>query len=125
MAGVLATADGSVIDAAGFARLRDMAGGDPAFIAELIDTYLDDGVRQLGELEAAIAAGDAAGAVRPAHSLKTGSANVGATRVAALCAKVEAGAREGSLDGAADALATIRDGFERARRELVALRDAA
>ena len=115
-------APGPAIDEAGFARLRDMAGGDASFIAELIDTYLDDGMRQLAELDAAIAANDAPGAVRPAHSLKTGSANVGAARLASLCAATEASAREGSLDGADARLAEMHAWFDRARTELLARR---
>lgn len=117
------TAAGPSIDPAGFARLVDMAGGDTEFVAELIDTYLEDGERQLAEVKAAIAAGSAADAVRPAHSLKTGSANVGATQVATLCATLEADARAGSLAGADARLASIRSWFERGRAELMILRD--
>ena len=114
---------GPSIDPAGFARLVDMAGGDTEFVAELIDTYLEDGMRQLAELQAAITAGNAADAVRPAHSLKTASANVGAARVATLCAALESDARAGSLADAEARLAFIRSSFERGRAELLALRD--
>ena len=113
-----------VIDPDAFGRLVDMAGGDREFVAELIDTYLEDGERQLDQLAAGFAGGDAAGLLRAAHSLKTGSQNVGATAVAVISAALEADARTGSLEGAASGIDGARAAFAEAREERRARRDA-
>ncbi len=41
------------IDPEAFARLADITGDDPAFLAELVDTYLEDGAAQVAALRAA------------------------------------------------------------------------
>ena len=59
-----------VLDQAALDSLLEMVGGDPDFVDELVDTFLADVPQQLAELRAAVAAGTAADAVRPAHTLK-------------------------------------------------------
>ena len=115
----------SAIDPAGFAALRELAGGDEAFVAELIDAYLADAPAQLAAARAAVDAGDAAALVRPAHTLKGNSANVGAARLVELCRALEELGRSGSLDGADAQLGEAAAEYERARDELVALRGSA
>ena len=66
------------IDRAVFDALVEMTGGDFAFVDDLIDTYFDDAREQLAAMQAAVASPDVAALVRPAHSLKTNSFNVGA-----------------------------------------------
>jgi|tagenome__1003787_1003787.scaffolds.fasta_scaffold19304410_1 HPt (histidine-containing phosphotransfer) domain-containing protein len=110
------------IDPVGLERLLEMAGGDQEFMAELIDTYLEDGERQLDEMASAVADGDATAAVRPAHSLRTGSANVGATLLASLCGEVETAARDGALGNGESRVAAAREAFAAARTELLAYR---
>lgn len=85
--------DVSVID-----ELCSSVGGDRAFVVELIETYLADGAVQLDEIEAMVAAGDAAGVVRPAHTLKSSSATLGVLRLASVAAALERAGRSGSLD---------------------------
>jgi HPt (histidine-containing phosphotransfer) domain-containing protein len=89
------------IDPAVFANLLEMTGNDNEFVDELVDTFLDDGRRQIEALQAAAVAGDVDALVRPAHSLKTGSLNVGAMRLGELCRELEETAR--SIGGVADA----------------------
>ena len=86
------------IDAAVLGELRESMGGDDEFVTELLETYLDDGAAQLAAIEAALAAGDAAALVRPAHTLKSSSATVGAMRLAELCRGLEMTGRSGSID---------------------------
>ncbi len=90
------------LDAAVLAALRDSVGGDDAFIADLVETYLADGAGQLDAIEAAVAAGDAAALVRPAHTLKSASYTVGAMRLGDLARSLEQHGRSGGprLDGA-------------------------
>ena len=66
------------IDAATFANLVEMTGGDLAFVDELVDTYLEEGDRLVEDLIVAATAGDVEAMIRPAHSMKSSSLNVGA-----------------------------------------------
>ena len=85
------------IDPATFDRLVEITGGDLEFVGELIDTYLEDAEGQMAALRAAAEADDAAAMLRPAHTLKSSSANVGATLVAERCRAIELEARSGVL----------------------------
>jgi len=113
----------TAVDPATFERLLDMAGGDRAFVDELVDTYLDDGAAQVEALRGAAAAGDAAAIVRPAHTLKSSSATVGALALADLCRQLEADGRAGAVPDAAERTAAVAEAFGAARAVLLALRD--
>ena len=92
------------VDSAALERLLEITGGDVGFLDELIDTYLDDAIVQLEALRHGAAEGDAAGIVRPAHSLKSSSANVGAVALASMCRSLEA---DGAAGAVADAVARV------------------
>jgi histidine phosphotransfer protein HptB len=85
------------LDPAAMARLLEITGDDAAFVDELVDTFLSDATTQLDALRTAAAADDAEAAVRPAHSLKSSSTNVGATRLTELSRSIEADGRTGSV----------------------------
>ena len=70
----------TVIDDEVFAALVDSAGAD--FMPELIDSFLEDAPQGLAALRAAVAAGDAVGFRRTAHSLKSNGHTFGATAFA-------------------------------------------
>jgi HPt (histidine-containing phosphotransfer) domain-containing protein len=112
-----------VVDPAALDRLLEMTGGDPDFLAELIDTFIEDGAAQLEALRAAIAAGDAAEAVRPAHSLKSNSASMGAARLADLCRALEADARTGQVEDGSARVDAATVEFDEVRTALLSLRD--
>jgi two-component system sensor histidine kinase/response regulator len=112
------------IDQAALDRLLDMVGGDLEFLDELVDTYLEDTPVQLAAMRAALAIGQVEDLVRPAHSLKTNSANMGAESLATMCRELEAAAREGAVDDAAGRVGAIEAGFGSAREQLLALRAA-
>ena len=86
------------LDPAAMTRLLEITGGDQEFVDELIDTFIDD-ARRRSRRSAPAAAGDIAAVVRPAHSLKSNAANVGATVLADLCRALEADARAGDVPG--------------------------
>lgn len=111
------------IDGATFERLLEMTGGDHAFLDELVDTYLDDGAAQIAALEAAVAAGSVEELVRPAHSLKGSSLNIGALGLAELSRGLEEAARGGAVDDAGAAVAAIAAAFGDARTALLAERE--
>ncbi len=112
------------IDPAVFAALVEMTGGDVAFVDELVDTYFDDAREQIAALLAAVAAADVPAVVRPAHSLKTNSFNVGAMELGALCRDLEERGRTGELEDAAARVAAIVTGFDQVRQALLADRTA-
>ena len=99
------------IDAATFANLVEMTGGEMDFVDELVDTYLEDGANQLAAMEAAAAAGDVEALTRAAHSMKSGSVNVGALDLGELCRSLKERGRAGSVPDAAGQVAAIDAGF--------------
>jgi HPt (histidine-containing phosphotransfer) domain-containing protein len=115
------------IDAAAFANLVEITGGDLEFVDELVDTYLEDARNQVDAMHAAVASGDIVSLGRAAHSLKSGSLNVGAMRLGELSRDLEEAARGGTaVPDAADrilaitaALATVGAALLRARLDRI------
>jgi two-component system sensor histidine kinase/response regulator len=110
-------AEPAVLDKTVLAELQATTGDDLAFVRELVETYLADVPIQLEGIAGAIGADDAAALVRPAHTLKSSSATVGAMRLAAVARELEMTGRSGALDAGG------RDGLERARAEWHAASD--
>ena len=78
----------AVIDPATFAELQDTAGAE--FVAELVDTFLEEAPGMLAELRSARAEGDAERFRRAAHSLKSNSHTFGALSLGATGARAGA-----------------------------------
>lgn len=114
-----------LLDDAALAELTASVGGDSAFVVDLVETYLGDAPRQIAEIHAAADAHDAAALVRPAHTLKSSSATVGAHRLAARARRLETAGREDALDGAAEDLAGLAAEWEATLQALRAWRDRA
>ena len=112
------------IDPAAFAHLREITGDDLVFLDELVDTYLEDGAVQLEAMRLAASLDDAEAMIRPAHSLKSSSANVGGTGLTELCRALEAEARSGTIPDAAGRVSECRRAFEDVRAALLAERAA-
>jgi HPt (histidine-containing phosphotransfer) domain-containing protein len=110
---------GSPIDAATMANLLEITGGDQGFVDELVDTYIAEGDRIVGELVAAVEAGVVADLVRPAHSLKSSSMNVGALELGELCRRLEQDALGGTVDDPVARAAELRTAFQAARAALL------
>ena len=100
-----------LLDTAALAELRASVGDDDAFVHELAAAYLAEGPNDLAALAAAAAAGDAGGTVRPAHTLKSSSAALGAARLAALCRQVEYAGREGRV-ATPEEVATVKSTWD-------------
>jgi HPt (histidine-containing phosphotransfer) domain-containing protein len=109
----------SPIDAATMANLLEITGGDQGFVDELVDTYVAEGNRIVGELVAAAQAGVVADLVRPAHSLKSSSLNMGALELGELCRRLEQDALGGTVDDPVARAAQIKGAFEEARAALL------
>jgi HPt (histidine-containing phosphotransfer) domain-containing protein len=109
-----------VVDRNTLDRLIQGAGG--AFVAELIDTFGEDARELIATLRRALPASDLDAFRRAAHSLKSTSESLGATRLAALARELEASARAGSLNGAEDRVRQLADQYELVTRALGDLR---
>ena len=92
------------VDAATLSMLQDVL--EDGF-ANLLETFLQDSSAKLQGLREALAAEDADGLRRNAHSLKGSSSNLGALQLADLSREVEQLAREGQIDGIGELLAQL------------------
>jgi two-component system sensor histidine kinase/response regulator len=113
---------GRALDPAAIQQLLDMTGGDPEFLDELLQSFLDGAGDQLADLERAAAAGSFDDLIRPVHSLKGNGANIGATRLVELARRLEADARAGPVDDAPGRVAEIAAELEVVKAELAVIR---
>lgn len=81
------------LDEAALNRLREMGGDE--LVAQLLEMYVATAPGRAAEGLAALDRGDLAAAERAFHSLKSSSANLGATEARELCAALESHARAG------------------------------
>jgi HPt (histidine-containing phosphotransfer) domain-containing protein len=95
--------DVPIVDERILAELMATTGDDIGFVRQLVETYLADAPAQVDAMSAAVEADDAAGLVRPAHTLKSSSATVGAMRLSSVARDLEMAGRSGRLDPAARA----------------------
>ena len=95
--------------------------GEPDLVVELIDLYLESAPHLVAAVREAAAGGDGAALCISAHSLRGGSACLGARRVAALCEEIEAAGRR-SPRAAASLAARLEAEFELARQSFEAER---
>ena len=79
----------TAIDHATFADLQEAAGAE--FVAELVDTFLEEAPRMLAELRHAQADASAERFRRAAHSLKSNSNTFGALKLGAMARDLELG----------------------------------
>lgn len=87
-----------VVDGRVLRELLESTGDDIGFVRELVETYLADTPAQLEAMTAAVQADDAAALVRPAHTLKSSSATVGAMRLSSVARELEMAGRAGALE---------------------------
>jgi HPt (histidine-containing phosphotransfer) domain-containing protein len=79
-----------------FQALVEMVGPDsPEVLVDLLDTYIDESSGLVAAIESALGSGELQSALRPAHSLKSSSASIGALTLSRLCADLEAHLRGG------------------------------
>jgi HPt (histidine-containing phosphotransfer) domain-containing protein len=110
--------DLDVVDQQILDELMASTGDDIGFVRELIQTYLADTPMQFEAMTAAVEADDAAALVRPAHTLKSSSATVGAMRLSSVARELEMAGRSGNLDAA------VHAGLNAARAEWHAAAEA-
>ena len=100
-------------------NLRQLETPDsPGFFAEVCRQFVTDAKKRITSLQKAVAAGDPTTAEREAHSLKSMSAMVGASRMSRRCVELESSAHEGDLSRHAEGIAWLRAELERVARAL-------
>ena len=109
-----------VLDTDVIRDLVEVMGGE---FTDLVRVYLEDTPKAITTLEQAASNGNVEGLIAPSHSLKSTSANLGATSLSELAKRVEHGARAGTLNAneAPILVAEIKRGFQRVTHELNAL----
>ena len=106
-----------VLDAGALDRLRSIAPSAEMF-DRLVVSFLDNGASLLVQLAEAAGNGNIEVLLRASHTLKSNAASFGATELAELCGTLEARARAGQADGAAELVAQIASAFDGARTAL-------
>ena len=109
------------LDGNTFKELQDAAGAE--FVAELVDTFLEDAPRMLRALRDALAAGDADAFRRAAHSLKSNAQTFGALALGARAREIELGGLPATADAGAAALDALEAEYLRAAAALKELRN--
>ena len=107
---------GAGLDRAVFDRLIALGADVPEFLDEYVREFREGVERRLRELRAAIAAGDADGLVRAAHSLRGSCATIGARRMAGLARLIEHDPTNGGA--ASSLLDELEAEFETVRRAI-------
>jgi CheY-like chemotaxis protein/HPt (histidine-containing phosphotransfer) domain-containing protein len=111
--------EGAAIDHSALEDLRALQGEDePDILKVLIELYLEEAPPRLAALREAIEGGDARTVERAAHTLKGSTANMGAMRMAAVCAELEKVGGSGELTRAPELLEQLVVEFDRARQAL-------
>lgn len=110
-----------VLDRQIFLSLLKMVGGKQAALAALIDCYLTESPQLVQKILDASQNGDADALRQAAHSLKSSSASLGATRLAQLCIELENCGREGNLTDVATQATRLQAEFDLVRDALQAL----
>jgi HPt (histidine-containing phosphotransfer) domain-containing protein len=113
-----------VLDPKALRELLNALGGQSGLLIELVNTFLEDAPKLLGELLVSLDQGDAAGVHRIAHSLKANALDFGAAAFAQGCKELEALAKTGSLEGARELHARIIADYARVEAALLRLQAA-
>jgi two-component system, sensor histidine kinase and response regulator len=106
------------LDQSVLAGLREL--GDQGFLADLYELFLADVPAQLEALRKAIKGGDAPSVERVAHTLKGSCGNMGALRIATICAELQDMGHSGELERAPVLGERLEAEFGRVRKALEA-----
>ena len=107
------------LDAKALDNIRELD-ADGTVLAEVIAMYLNEAVRHVARLQAALTARDAGEVGRAAHAFKSASLNVGAIQLGELCRTLERLGKSGELSGAPETVRAIERQLERVRPLLLA-----
>jgi CheY-like chemotaxis protein/HPt (histidine-containing phosphotransfer) domain-containing protein len=109
----------ATLDARALAGLRELQQeGEPNFVEELVQLFLKDVPPQLAILREVVEGDDADSVERIAHTLKGSSGNMGAKRMAEICAQLQEAGASGDLARAPELLRRLEEEFGRVRPAL-------
>lgn len=101
------------IDPAAIANLKEIGGGDPGFVQDLIVMFREDSPPRLAEIQAALERGDSAMVAKTSHSLKGSGSNFGAARFRELSQSIETAGNSGDISQVPALLGQLKGEFER------------
>jgi two-component system sensor histidine kinase/response regulator len=90
----------------------------PNLLEQVVTLYFQEAPSLIDTIKRSFQSGDAHGLSQAAHTLKSSSANVGATSFAAFCEEIETRARAQELSEIGDQIAQIEPQFERVVKAL-------
>jgi histidine phosphotransfer protein HptB len=94
----------------------EQTAGDEELLEELLVLFRDSSVSDFVQLQQAVAASDAAGVVRAAHSLKGAAASLGIEGIRQVAHAMEADGRNNSVDVAREKLTDMGDLLEQLKK---------
>ena len=112
----------AVIEMSALDRLLEMT-GDPSFVTELIESYLNNSPQLLSDLRHTFEQQDAAGFRMAAHTLKSSSADFGAMTLSGYCKELEIMGKNAALEGATELVSQAEAEYGRVRPALEVLLD--
>jgi HPt (histidine-containing phosphotransfer) domain-containing protein len=95
------------------ASLLDRVGGDVGLLREIVGMFREECPEHLSRIQGAVAGSDCDCLQRTAHAFKGLLANLGAEEAARIALRLETMGRNGKLEGAGDAFASLRAETER------------
>ncbi len=95
-----------------------MGANASAFLAQLIDIYLEETPLLLQAISTALTQQDAAAMQKAAHTLKSSSASLGAMTLSKLCEQIESMGHSGTTAGVGEIVAQIESEYERVKAAL-------
>jgi HPt (histidine-containing phosphotransfer) domain-containing protein len=108
-----------VLDGSVMAAIRALGDpGEPDVYAQVAHLFLTDVPRQLSALAAAVETASTGAIAEIAHRLRGGALEMGALRMAPVCAEIERAARAGSLEHVAERTARLEREFAATRAAL-------
>ncbi|MCL2925033.1 MAG: response regulator, partial [Trichodesmium sp. MAG_R04] len=107
-----------VIDMAVLQDLKKMAGNAPELLVDIINSYLEGTPILLGEISQAIQQKQPKLLQISAHSMKSSSASLGATKLSELCKELESIGHRGTTEGTDVILSQVKAEYERVKTTL-------
>lgn len=101
-------------------RLDALEDAYPGLLSRLTELFLEDSVTRLSDIADGLSRHDVEKVRSAAHALKGSAANLGASRLAAVCDVVERRVTNEDVEGARASASTLAAEFERARAALLA-----
>lgn len=93
--------------------------GEPDPLPELVQLFIDDSVKRIAQIHAAIANSSACDLEAVAHSLKGSASNLGAHTIAATCGRLMQHVRKNEFAAMTDLLKSIEIDFAKVKRALL------